>query len=66
VLPGFIVNLRTLGKTYFGRNGRMGKSPESIVGAKAESDAFRAMEERLTKSGPLPPLGLRSALWKMS
>jgi len=74
VLPGFVVSPRTLNKTYGGRNQRMGREPgnwvmkkrgESGAGGEAD-DAFLALEEGLTRSGPLPPMGLRAALWQHS
>jgi hypothetical protein len=58
VLPCFEACLDTLPRNYFDRNRRSG----TRIGF--DSDAgFKALERKLAKDGPLPPLGLRAALW---
>lgn len=58
VLPCFEMCLDTLPKNYFDRNRRLG-APGNF-----DTDAgFKVLERRLAKDGPLPPPGLRAALW---
>lgn len=62
VMPHFVMRLRTLSSTYQSRNRRMGPPPGDWVMSNDE-DAFRAMEEVLSRHGPPPPIGLRAPLW---
>ncbi|MCZ6734680.1 MAG: hypothetical protein O7C65_02700, partial [Planctomycetota bacterium] len=61
VLPCFEMRLETLAKTYFDRNRRMGKVNAGV----ANEEQFAQLERELAKSGPLPPAGLRAALWQL-
>jgi hypothetical protein len=60
VLPSFVMNLRTLSRTYQSRNKLMGRHPKWCFG-ETEGDGFLTMEEAMARSGP--PMGLRAALW---
>ena len=61
VLPCFEMRLETLAKTYFDRNRRMGKVNAGV----ANEEQFAQLERVLAESGPLPPAGLRTALWQL-
>lgn len=60
VLPGFVVDLRTLPRTYSGRNRTMG-GPE---GGLFDRDGFAAFERQYARKGPPSRPGLRVALWE--
>lgn len=58
VLPCFEATLDTLARPYRSRNHRFGA--ESSL---QSDDGFAALERRYALHGPLPPPGLRAALW---
>lgn len=62
VLPCFVVKLRTLSKTYQGRNRPMGRRAAGWLG-RSESDDFADLQAHMARSGPLPPPAMRAALW---
>jgi hypothetical protein len=59
----FIFSPRTLMKTYRSRNRPMGSKPNNWVLDKTD-DAMAALEESLSRAGPLPPPGFRAPLWR--
>lgn len=59
----FMFSPRTLMKTYRSRNRPMGPKPDNWVLEKTD-DAMAALEETLSRAGPLPPPGFRAPLWR--
>ena len=59
----FIFSPRTLMKTYRSRNRPMGPKPDDWVLDKTD-DAIAALEESLSRAGPMPPPGFRAPLWR--
>jgi hypothetical protein len=59
VLPCFEVGLATLAPDYKSRRRPFGPGT-----AFDSEDEFREIERSIARSGPMPPLGMRSALWE--
>jgi hypothetical protein len=63
VMPCFVMELDQLPKAYMTRNRPMG--PRTIcTGRLSDPAMIKTFERRVSKGGPIPPVGLRAALWE--
>lgn len=64
VLPIFVCSLATLSKHYWNRNRRRLGPARPGWPVATDAEAFAEMERGLVKCGPVPPVGMRAALWE--